>query len=135
MVGCRNNICKKRKIVYNTTAGVSSKISGMKIVSSKNWISFRPIFCGLVIVFLLGPPLAFSHYLPTSCNILSQKQIEKKGPCGQRALISQEKPMESGIVFVLEAGLGNKPLGIVWKPLFPLSNPCLAMPDYPPLRC
>jgi hypothetical protein len=134
-VGGRNNICIKRKRVYNTTTGASLKISRMKIVSNTNWISFRPIFYGLVIVFLLGPPLAFSHYLSTSCNIFYQKQIEKKGPCGHRALISQERPLESGIVFVLEAGLGNKPLGIVWKPLFPLSNPCLAMPDYPPLRC
>ena len=122
-------------MVYNTTIGASSKISRVKIVNSNNWMNFRPIFYGLVIVFLLAPSLAFSHYLPTSCNILSQKQIEKKGPCGQRALISQERPSESGIAFVSASGLEEGRFLLEVKNLVPISWTSLDLYNATPLRC
>jgi len=134
-VGGQNNICIKRKRVYNTTTGASLKISRMKIVSNTNWISFRPIFYGLVIVFLLGPPLAFSHYLSTSCNIFYQKQIEKKGPCGHRALISQERPLESGIAFVSASGLEEGRFLLEVKNFVPISWTSLDLYNATPLRC
>lgn len=108
-------------------------------MSNTNWISFRPIFYGLVIVFLLGPPLAFSHYLSTSCNIFYQKQIEKKGPCGHRALISQERlkerPLESGIAFVSASGLEDGRFLLEVKNLIPISWTFLDLYNATPLRC
>jgi len=107
----------------------------MKIVSNTNWISFRPIFYGLVIVFLLGPPLAFSHYLPASCNIFSPKQMEKKGPCEDRALIPQERPLESAVAFVFQSGFENWGFPLEGKSLVPISWTSLDLYNATPLRC
>jgi hypothetical protein len=134
---CRYNICKKTVIVYNMNAGVGLRILRVEMRQGKNRINFYSICWGLVIVFLLSPPLAFSYHLATSCNFLcpKSKQIEKQGPCGHQFLISKEKAMESGIVYFLETGLENCPDGLMGRTFFPFSSAILGNPNSEPLRC
>jgi hypothetical protein len=93
------------------------------------------IFVTLVLVSLLGPPLAYSARLSTSCNIFCPKQIEKQGPCGNQALISKEKPMESEIVFVSASRLEEGRFLLEVKNLVPISWTSLDPPNGTPLRC
>jgi hypothetical protein len=51
--------------------------------------------------------VGFSCRLATSCNIFYSKDIVKKGPCGERALVAQERPMESGIASFLQIDFEN----------------------------
>ena len=43
----------------------------------------------LMILFVVGPPVAMASRLPTVCNLFSQKTTEKAGPCGHRAIFSK----------------------------------------------
>jgi hypothetical protein len=62
---------------------------------------FKPylfILLGILLtVILLNAPVAFAFKMPTACNIFNKTQIEKSGPCGHKALFSNDKPFGSDI--------------------------------------
>jgi hypothetical protein len=95
------------------------------------------ILCAiLVAAFLLNSPVAFATKLPTACNIFDNKQIEKSGPCGQRALLSTDKSFtdeflfSSGIHFSLNDCLLSQNI------FSSVSTPSVTIPiSAVPLRC
>lgn len=54
----------------------------------------------LMAAILLNAPVAFATKLPTACIFFGQKQIEKSGPCGLKALLSKCQSLEDGVVLV-----------------------------------
>jgi hypothetical protein len=56
----------------------------------------------LIIVFLVGPPLAIASNLPTACNIFHKKMVDKAGCCGHRAVSKiQDNSFNSPAVLLL----------------------------------
>ena len=65
------------------------------------------VLTSLIVVLLMGPPLAIASKLPTICNIFYKDQMDKSRHCGQQSVFSkiQHKTFEFGAVFVSNTDL------------------------------
>jgi len=90
----------------------------------------------LVIIYLIGPPLAIAGNLPTVCNIF-HKTVDKAGPCGHRAMISkiQDKSFEVGAVLIPGVDFETTHFLIIRSNPLSDSFPFGSNPRSSPLRC
>ena len=94
------------------------------------------ILLGIVLAaILLNAPVAFATKLPTACNVFDQKQIEKSGPCGHKALSSKLQHLQDGVVLVSGAQLENGVFMISQNNPFALLLPQVIISRSEPLRC
>jgi hypothetical protein len=89
----------------------------------------------LVAAILLNAPTAFASKLPAACNVFDQKQIEKSGPCGHKALFSKLQSLEDGVVLVSGGELENGNFIISRSNHHPLLFPHVIISRSEPLRC
>jgi hypothetical protein len=95
------------------------------------------ILTTLIILLLVGPPLAIANNLPTVCNIFVKKTTDKAGSCNQRFMVSkfQDKSFELGAILypIADLEIGHPVIAPSIIPSSLLSSNSL--PQSNPLRC
>ena len=101
---------------------------------------FKPylfILSGILLAaFILNPAVAFASKLPTACNVVDKKQIEKSGPCGHQALFSSDKSFANEILFSSGIDFGISDCLLFQNIFSSVSAPSATIPkSAAPLRC
>ena len=91
----------------------------------------------LMILFVVGPPVAMASNLPTVCNIFSQKKSEKAEPCGHRAIFSksQDKAFQVEAVLSFDVDFENGNFLIIQSNPLSVTLAFESNPQSTPLRC
>ncbi len=93
------------------------------------------LLTGLVIAFLVGPPVAFATRLPTACNIFQEKKAAKLGTCGPQVTFSKDKFHSGEMVFSTGTDSGSNETTLVQNNNFSIFSRFVTIPNSAPLRC
>jgi len=95
------------------------------------------VLTSLIVVLLMGPPLAIASKLPKACNIFDKKAADKAGPCGHRAMFLkiQDKSFEVEAVLFFNVDLETIQIFIIHNNPTSVFLPLDSNTQSNPLRC